>query len=128
MNDESLEADQIVIAVGGRPATLGIDGEEHLTRSDEFMNLKSLPTRVVFIGGGYISMEFAHVARRAGSDVTVIDRGERILKQFDEMIIEHVEKHAESIGINLIKSANLKSIKRLDGEELSIELERNGDC
>ena len=125
INDETIEAEQIVIAVGGRPRPLEIDGEEHVTLSDEFMNLKELPPRVVFIGGGYISMEFAHVTRRAGSEVTILERGERILKKFDATIIELVEDHAKSIGIDLIKSAKVKSISK-ESSGLQIKFEQDG--
>ena len=126
INDETIEAEQIVLAVGGRPRSLDVSGEEHVTLSDEFMNLKELPKRVVFIGGGYISMEFAHVARRAGSDVTLIERGERVLKQFDATIIEYVEDHLQSIGIDLVKSAKVKSITKASSGSLQIEFEQDG--
>lgn len=55
----------MVIASGARPAKLGIPGEEHLITSEEFLELDELPKRIVFVGGGYISMEFANVAVRA---------------------------------------------------------------
>ena len=126
INDETIEAEQFLVAVGGRPSPLDVPGEEHITLSDQFMNLKELPPRVVFIGGGYISMEFAHVARRAGSDVTILQRGDRILKKFDATIIEYVEDHAKSIGIDLIKSADLKAITKDSSGALNVEFEQDG--
>ena len=125
INDETIEADQFLLAVGARPAPLEISGEEHVTLSDQFMNLKELPPRVVFIGGGYISMEFAHVARRTGSEVTILERGDRILKKFDATIIEHVEDHAKSIGIDLIKSAKVKAISKDSSGGLKVEFEQD---
>ena len=127
INDETIEADQFVLAVGGHPAPLETPGEEHVTLSDEFMNLKELPPRVVFIGGGYISMEFAHVARRAGSEVTILQRGDRVLKNFDATIIKHVEDHARSIGIKLTKSAKVKAISKDSSGSLQVELEQDGE-
>ncbi len=62
---DALEAPHVVIASGAMPATLGIPGEEHLITSEEFLELDELPKRIVFVGGGYISMEFANVAVRA---------------------------------------------------------------
>ena len=126
INDETIEAEQFLLAVGGRPSPLEIPGEEHVTLSDQFMNLKELPLRVVFIGGGYISMEFAHVARRAGSEVTILQRGDRILKQFDATIIEHVEDHAKSIGIDLVTAAKLKAISKDSSGPLTVEFEQDG--
>src|SRR5215469_1147065 len=72
-----LEAKHVLIATGAKPRRLNIPGEELLTTSDQFLELDSLPTRVVFIGGGYISFEFAHLSARAGSQVTILHRGEQ---------------------------------------------------
>ena len=126
INDEIIEAKKFLLAVGGRPSRLDIPGEEHVTLSDQFMNLEELPPRVAFVGGGYISMEFAHVARRAGSEVTVLDRGERILKQFDTTIVKHVENHAQSIGIDLIKSVKLNAVSKDSSGELQVVFEQDG--
>jgi glutathione reductase (NADPH) len=72
VGQDSLLAKHIVIATGARPATLNIPGEEHVTTSDKFLELDELPKRIVFIGGGYISFEFAHVASRAGARITIV--------------------------------------------------------
>ena len=79
----TLQAGAIVIATGATPRTLGIPGEELLVHADAFMDLDELPPRVVFVGGGYISFEFAALARRAGSEVTIVHRSARVLKGFD---------------------------------------------
>jgi len=62
----SIEARHFAIATGARPASLKIPGEDLVIKSDQFLELEYLPDRVVFIGGGYIAFEFAHVAARAG--------------------------------------------------------------
>lgn len=125
INDETIEAEQFLLAVGGRPRSLDIPGEEHVTLSDQFMNLKELPPRVTFIGGGFISMEFAHVARRAGREVTILQRSGHVLNKFDATIVEYVEDHTQSIGINLIKSAKVKSISK-GSDGLRVEFEQDG--
>ena len=66
----------MVVATGAWPRHLGIRGEEHLTRSDQFLELDELPGRILFVGGGYIAFESSHIAARAGAQVTVLDRGE----------------------------------------------------
>jgi len=63
---QRINARFIVIAAGAKPASLGIPGEEHLINSTQFLELERLPTEIAFVGGGYIAMEFAHVAVRAG--------------------------------------------------------------
>jgi len=74
-----LEGRYIVVATGATPRKLDIPGEEFLTTSEQFLELESLPECIVFIGGGYISVEFAHVALRAGKRVTILHRGEHLL-------------------------------------------------
>src|SRR5206468_10396272 len=66
---QTLTGRHVLVAAGMRPATLGIPGEEYLTTSEQFLELDALPRRIVFVGGGYISFEFAHVAARAGAQV-----------------------------------------------------------
>ena len=57
-----LNGKYILVATGAKPAKLNIPGEEYVTISDQFLELNDLPKRIVFIGGGYISFEFAHIA------------------------------------------------------------------
>lgn len=77
VGDETYAGSHVVIAAGARHARLGIAGEEHLTTSTGFLELGELPRKVAFVGGGYIAFELAHVAARAGAEVTVLHRGER---------------------------------------------------
>ena len=74
VGEETLVGRYVVIATGQAPADLEISGAEHLTTSDQFLELDELPRRILFIGGGYIAFEFAHVAARVGSQVTVLHR------------------------------------------------------
>ena len=69
VGDEVLQARFVVIAAGQKPADLKIPGQELLTTSEQFLELDELPRRILFVGGGYIAFEFAHVAARAGSQV-----------------------------------------------------------
>ena len=82
-----LEARHVVIATGAMPRKLGIRGEQHVTTSDQFLELEELPGRIVFMGGGYISFEFAHIAARAGAGVTILHRGQRPLEGFDPDLV-----------------------------------------
>ncbi|MFG0319142.1 MAG: FAD-dependent oxidoreductase, partial [Planctomycetota bacterium JB042] len=61
-----LRGDRIVVATGSRPAPVEFPGGERMIDSDAFLELEALPRRVVFVGGGFVSFEFAHVAARAG--------------------------------------------------------------
>src|SRR3546814_20075098 len=67
VNGETFSARHFHIATGARPMTLNIPGEELLTTSTDFLELPERPDRAVFVGGGFIAMEFAHIAKRAGA-------------------------------------------------------------
>src|SRR6266851_6718410 len=82
-----LHGEHILIATGARPVTLGIPGEEHVATSDRFLELETLPKRLLLIGGGYIAAEFSHIAARAGASLTILQRGPRLLPQFDPDLV-----------------------------------------
>lgn len=98
----SLSATHFVIASGATPRPLSFPGGDNLITNEDFMELDELPSRIVFVGGGYISFEFAHVAARAGADVTIIHRSERPLKQFDPILVEHYVKATRDAGIDVV--------------------------
>ena len=101
VGEETLEGRYVVIAAGEAPADLGIPGAEHLTTSDQFLELNELPRRLLFIGGGYIAFEFAHVAALAGSQVTVLHRGPRPLALFDPDLVDQLVERTRELGIDL---------------------------
>ncbi|MBW4699464.1 MAG: NAD(P)/FAD-dependent oxidoreductase [Aphanocapsa lilacina HA4352-LM1] len=98
VNGDRLEGEKVLIATGARPATLGIEGEEHLANSDDFLELSTLPRRIVFVGGGYISMEFSHLAARAGSQIHVLHQDERPLAPFDPDLVDRLIEATRELG------------------------------
>ena len=110
---KTVKADKIVIATGQVPLTLKIPGQEHALISDDFLNLTELPKSMIFIGAGYIGMEFAHIAARCGVEVTVMDVSDRILTNFDEKLANYLQENSEGIGIKFILNANVNSIEKL---------------
>jgi glutathione reductase (NADPH) len=102
----------MVIATGEAPADLGIPGSEHLTTSDQFLELNELPRRLLFIGGGYIAFEFAHVAALAGSQVTVLHRGPRPLALFDPDLVDQLVERTSELGIDLHIEAEATGIEK----------------
>jgi glutathione reductase (NADPH) len=101
VGEETLEGRYVVIATGQKPAELGISGAEHLTTSDQFLELDELPQRILFVGGGYIGFEFAHVAVRAGAQVTVLHRGARPLPRFDPDLVDQLVAHTRALGADV---------------------------
>lgn len=124
---ERLQADHILIATGSTPRPIKVPGAEHLTDSTEFMRLETLPKRILFIGGGFISFEFAHIAARAGSEVCIIDRGDRPLKAFDGALVEKLIERGSEAGIGLRRSTSLKSISQT-GTGYVVTVEKSGQA
>lgn len=67
VGERTIDAGKVLIATGQRPRTLDVPGGEHLTDSTAFLELEQLPRRILFVGAGHVSMEFAHIAARAGA-------------------------------------------------------------
>jgi glutathione reductase (NADPH) len=101
----------VLIAAGAMPAPLPFPGREHVTMSDQFMELAWLPPRVVFVGGGYVSFEFAHVAARAGARVTILHRGSRPLEAFDPDTVALAVRRTREIGIAVELSTEVRAVE-----------------
>jgi glutathione reductase (NADPH) len=122
-----LQGKYVHIAVGARPRPIPIPGAEYLTTSDKFLYLEQLPARIVFIGGGYVSFEFAHLAARCGRAVTIIMRSAQALKKFDPELVSLLIKASRERGISVEmnqppvkvekKKHELLIIVKNDGEE-----------
>jgi glutathione reductase (NADPH) len=115
VGDDTLNSRYVLIAVGARPATLGIDGEGHLTTSEEFLELDALPPRILFVGGGYISLEFAHIAVRSGVQAQILHRGERPLERFDPDMVDRLAHATRELGIMLHLKTAVQKIERGSG-------------
>jgi len=113
--EDTIRAKTVVVATGAKPARLDFPGAELVITSDEFLELGALPRRVLFIGGGYISLEFAHVARAAGAAVTILHRGERILKRFEAEVVDRLAASAHAQGIIIVTGINACSFERSGG-------------
>ena len=112
IGNDTITARYIAIAAGAHPRPLDVPGEDLVTSSDDFFYLPALPERIVFVGGGYISFEFAHVAARAGSSVTILQRGGRVLTGFDPDIVDRLVLASKEIGIDVQVNMPLISIER----------------
>jgi glutathione reductase (NADPH) len=116
VEDETLVARHVVIAAGARHAPLGIPGEEYLTTSTQFLDLEQLPRRVVFVGGGYIAFEFAHVAARADAEVSILHRGDRPLERFDGDLVAQLVQATRDLGVDLRVRTTVTAIEKRGNE------------
>ncbi len=99
VNGELLEGEKIVIGTGARPRPLNIPGAEHAQISDYFLYMDEMPRSILFIGAGYISFEFGHIARRAGAEVTILHRSAQPLRGFEPECVNHLIQATRDIGI-----------------------------
>ena len=117
VNQRRLRARYIVLATGAVPMTLPIDGNELMITSREFMELKQLPRQIVFIGGGFISFEFAHFAARLGrtkTRCTILEAASRPLGPFDSEMVDLLVAASASEGIKLHCNVNITAITKTD--------------
>jgi glutathione reductase (NADPH) len=110
-----LEAGRILIATGAEPVKLGITGEEHLITSDEFLAMEKLPRRIAIVGGGYIAAEFSGIAAVAGAEVTVFQRGDRMLTPFEPELVAWLMDAFEAHGIDVRTKRNVEAIEQKGG-------------
>ncbi len=110
----TIKADKIVLATGAKPRTLDIPGEQHALTSTDFLNLPELPVSLLFIGGGYIAFEFAHIAARCGAEVTIVHRGQSPLENFEHDIVKHLVTATENLGIKIVLDIEVTEINKLN--------------
>src|ERR1700675_461914 len=110
---EAVPAKYVLIATGGAPNHGAmIPGIEHVISSNEAFHLTELPKRIVIQGGGYIALEFAGIFAGYGSDVTVIYRGDNILRGFDEDVRTHLRAEMEKQGITILTGCTVSKVDR----------------
>ena len=124
---ETVRAKHILIATGGWPS-LGkeIEGHEHIISSNEALDLKELPKRILIQGGGYIAVEFAGIFNGLGSEVTLVYRGDNILRGFDEDVRNHLRAEMEKRGIRILTKKIVEAVEKVD-HGLCVELSDHED-
>jgi len=110
---EAVRAKYVLVATGGAPNHgTAIPGIEHVISSNEAFHLPSLPRRILIQGGGYIALEFACIFAGFGSDVTVVYRGENVLRGFDEDVRSHVRSEMEKAGITILTGCTVARVDK----------------
>jgi glutathione reductase (NADPH) len=112
---DQLTGRRVLLAAGAMPIPLMFPGADRLTTSEQFLDLDRLPPRIVFVGGGYVAFEFAHVAVRAGVEVTILHRGARPLEAFDPDLVEMLVKRTRALGIRVELATEVIDVEASDG-------------
>jgi glutathione reductase (NADPH) len=112
---ESVRAERILIATGANPYHgAAIAGLEHVISSNEAFQLAELPRRILIQGGGYIAVEFAGIFNGLGSEVTLVYRGEEILRGFDDELRAHLHREMESRGVRIVTRQIVESVEKVE--------------
>jgi glutathione reductase (NADPH) len=119
IGEDILTGRYVHIAAGAKPAILGIPGEKYLTTSTQFLEMEKLPERIVFVGGGYIAFEFAHIASRAGAQIRILHRGARPLEGFDPDLVDTLVEATGELGIDLKLNTTVESVEK-DGDQFVV--------
>ncbi|WP_036841583.1 mercury(II) reductase [Pontibacillus marinus] len=127
VNGKKYSAKRFLIATGASPSLppiSGLDEVDYLT-STTLLELKKVPKRLTVIGSGYVGMELGQLFHNLGSEVTIIQRSGRLLKEYDPEISEAVEKALIEQGINFVKGATFERVEQ-DGEIKKIHVTVDG--
>ncbi|MFA7536235.1 MAG: NAD(P)/FAD-dependent oxidoreductase [Desulfuromonadales bacterium] len=125
---EVLVADRFLIACGGIPRTARIPGlsdVDYLT-SYSALHLPCFPRSLIILGGGVIALEMGQMFSRFGAQVTIVERGERILKDFDQRLTDLFQKQAEEEGMVFHLGMEAKRVAR-DGDDILLHIETGGE-
>ncbi len=107
-----ITADTILVATGGRPTVPDLPGAGHTITSNEAFHLEALPKSIVIVGGGYVAVEFACIFSGLGVDTTLLYRGPKILRGFDEELRDHLTQELFKRGIDVVCNAKPAAIEK----------------
>jgi glutathione reductase (NADPH) len=112
LNGRHSSAETILLATGGTPTKPNVPGAAHCIVSDDAFDLPALPGRVAILGGGFIACEFAGIFNGLGTDVTVIHRGDSLLRGFDDDVAKHLAGEMRKRGVKFVMGGVLAGIAR----------------
>jgi len=112
VDGKSYTARHIMVATGGHPVMPAIPGIEHAISSNEALELPRLPRRAIVVGGGYIAVEFAGIFATAGAEVTIVIRGEELLRGFDDDVRVSLAQELRQRGLTIRARTELARIEK----------------
>lgn len=118
VGEKVLSAERFLIATGGQVSVPDIEGKEHFITSNEAFDLPKLPKRIAVYGGGYIAVEFGGIFSGLGAETTLIYRGDKPLRGFDEQVREHFLIELEKKPLNLAMNCSIEKIEAVGESKL----------
>ncbi len=119
---KEVTADKILIATGATPVMPSLEGVEHAISSNEVFHLDALPKRIVIVGGGYIANEFAGIFHQFGSHVTLVNRTDVILRQYDQQIVDRLMQISIRKGIDFRFHSTIEKLEKRDRGSLHVTM------
>lgn len=123
---DRVRAQHVIIATGAREVHVA-PGDDALLTSEDFLDLEELPESLLFVGGGYIAFEFAHVAARAGARVTILHNDAHPLAGFDPDIVDRLVAESRAAGIEIELNAPVIRVERTAGGVTAYVKHENGE-
>ena len=125
VDGQRIAAGKAVIATGSLPRPLPFEGSEHLIDNEDILTETALPGSVIFIGGGVIALEFAHVYARAGSKVTILEVAPRILPPADADAASRLHEATEKAGITVLTGIEVEAVAK-EGSRFTVRFGKDG--
>ncbi|HEX5239223.1 MAG TPA: glutathione-disulfide reductase [Sphingomicrobium sp.] len=119
---KEVSADKILIAAGARPIMPRIEGIEHAISSNEVFHLDRLPKRIVIAGGGYIASEFAGIFHEFGTQVSLVNRTDVMLRHYDQQIVDRLIQISLRKGIDFKFHATIEGVRRAEDGVLHVTM------
>ena len=123
-----VRADKVIISTGTRASLEAIRGlaEAQPLTHVEALELDQIPEHLIVIGGGYVGLELSQAMRRFGSNVSIIERNNRVLHREDEDVSEGLRNLFEDEGIDVVLNARVKSVSGKSGQSVQVVIEQDG--
>ncbi len=115
LGDKTVTADKVLIATGARPLVPDLPGAELGITSNEVFHLDALPKSIAIAGGGYIANEFAGIFHELGVQVTLVNRGDTILRGYDQALRDRLLQISMTKGIRFVFNCNVEGFEKIDG-------------
>ena len=112
LGERCITADKVLVAVGGWPWMPDIPGIEHAISSNEALELRSRPDRILIVGGGYIAVEFAGIFHGLGVETVQMIRAEHLLNGFDDDVRKELGEQMQVDGVEIVNRTNPTGIEK----------------